>query len=111
MAPSELLALARAQLRPYDAVEVRLGVPQGEVRDAWKADGGLRGAGGRRAASRLSQAAAGHGMVDELPPIPGIGDLWGLSVFPCPYCDAYEFRGQRLGCWARGRRRQRWRAC
>jgi len=101
-APSELLALARAQLRPYDTVEVRLGAPRGEVRDAWKADGGfgvLAGDGRRVACRKLLLAT---GMVDELPPIPGIGDLWGRSVFPCPYCDAYEFRGQRLGVLGAG---------
>ena len=102
MAPSELLAVARAQLRPYDTVEVRLGAPRGEVRDAWKADGGfgvLAGDGRRVACRKLLLAT---GMVDELPPIPGIGDLWGRSVFPCPYCDAYEFRGQRLGVLGAG---------
>jgi thioredoxin reductase len=97
VAPSELLAMARAQLRPYETVEVRLGAPEGEVRDAWKQDGGfgvLTGDGRRVGGRKLLLAT---GMVDELPAIPGIGELWGRSVFPCPYCDAYEFRGRRLG--------------
>lgn len=30
------------------------------------------------------------GVVDELPPVPGLTDLWGKRVFHCPYCDGYE---------------------
>jgi thioredoxin reductase len=41
-------------------------------------------------------------VVDELPAIPGLAERWGRSVFPCPYCDAYEFRGRPLGVLGRG---------
>jgi thioredoxin reductase len=102
MAPSELVAVARAQLRPYATVEVRLGKPQGEVLDAWKEAGGfgvVAGDGQRVSCRKLLLAT---GMVDEVPAIPGIAELWGRSVFPCPYCDAYEFRGQRLGVLGAG---------
>jgi thioredoxin reductase len=98
VAPGQLLAQTREQLRAYETVEVRLGAPEGEVRDAWKqAAGGfgvLTGDGSRIGCRKLLLST---GMVDELPAIPGIGELWGRSVFPCPYCDGYEFRGQRLG--------------
>jgi thioredoxin reductase len=97
LAPGTLLAQTREQLRAYETVEVRLGAPEGEVRDAWKRAGGfvvLAGDGSRIDCRKLLLAT---GMVDELPAIPGIVALWGRSVFPCPYCDAYEFRGQRLG--------------
>ena len=36
-------------------------------------------------------------MRDELPPVPGLAERWGRSVFHCPYCHGYEFAGQRLG--------------
>jgi thioredoxin reductase len=30
------------------------------------------------------------GIKDHLPPIPGLVDVYGTSVFPCPYCDGWE---------------------
>ncbi|MFF8827950.1 NAD(P)/FAD-dependent oxidoreductase [Streptomyces sp. NPDC015131] len=32
------------------------------------------------------------GVRSVLPPVPGIADLWGKSVFECPYCHAWEVR-------------------
>jgi thioredoxin reductase len=37
------------------------------------------------------------GMIDELPDIPGFRDLWGRSVFQCPYCHAWESQDRRFG--------------
>jgi thioredoxin reductase len=37
------------------------------------------------------------GVVDELPPWPGLAELWGETVFQCPYCHGHEVRGLR---WA-----------
>jgi thioredoxin reductase len=32
------------------------------------------------------------GVRDELPPIDGLADRWGKSVFNCPFCDGWEHR-------------------
>ncbi len=32
------------------------------------------------------------GVHDELPPIPGLAERWGRSVFNCPFCDGWEHR-------------------
>jgi thioredoxin reductase len=45
------------------------------------------------------------GVVDHVPDIQGLRELYGRSVFHCPYCDAYEVRDKRLavyGCEERG---------
>lgn len=34
------------------------------------------------------------GVRDELPPIEGLAERWGKSVFNCPFCDGWEHRGQ-----------------
>ena len=34
------------------------------------------------------------GVHDELPPIAGLRDRWGKSVFNCPFCDGWEHRDQ-----------------
>lgn len=40
------------------------------------------------------------GLVDELPDIPGVRELWGTHVLHCPYCHGYEVRGRRIGVLA-----------
>ena len=56
---------------------------------------------GRRFLSRKLVLATG--VRDRLPPIPGMADWYGRGVFHCPYCDAWERRGQRLVAYGRGR--------
>jgi thioredoxin reductase len=34
------------------------------------------------------------GVHDELPPIAGLADRWGTSVFNCPFCEGWEHRDQ-----------------
>ncbi len=41
-----------------------------------------------------------EGLVDQLPDIPGIKEGWGRSVFQCPYCHAYEHKGQAMAILA-----------
>ncbi|KYG70634.1 alkyl hydroperoxide reductase [Bdellovibrio bacteriovorus] len=44
-----------------------------------------------------------YGIQDRLPPIPGIKELWGKSVFHCPYCHGFEVRNQKLGIIGNGK--------
>lgn len=37
------------------------------------------------------------GLVDELPDIKGLAQLWGTDVLYCPYCHGWEVRDQRIG--------------
>jgi thioredoxin reductase len=46
---------------------------------------------------QASKLLLATGVLDDLPPIAGLAERWGRSVFPCPYCDAYELRGRSLG--------------
>lgn len=39
----------------------------------------------------------------QLPDIKGFKDLWGKSIFHCPYCHGYEDRQKRLGLIANGK--------
>ncbi len=36
------------------------------------------------------------GVHDQLPPIDGLADRWGKSVFNCPFCDGWEHRDQAV---------------
>ena len=90
--PAELLRVGRAQLRPYDCIDVRdTAVVQASGaagRFTLTLDGGER-----LDARRLVLA---FGVKDQLPDIEGLRTLWGRGVFPCPYCDGWEVRDQPL---------------
>ncbi len=57
---------------------------------------------GERIRSRKLLIATGVG--DNLPDIPGFADLYGRSVFHCPYCDGWEVRDGPWRSTARGDR-------
>ncbi|MBK8567300.1 MAG: NAD(P)/FAD-dependent oxidoreductase [Saprospiraceae bacterium] len=44
------------------------------------------------------------GIKDKMPNIEGFAACWGVSIIHCPYCHGYEFRGQKTGIWANGKR-------
>lgn len=37
------------------------------------------------------------GLIDELPDVPGLRELWGKDVHHCPYCHGWELEGQAVG--------------
>ena len=39
------------------------------------------------------------GVVDDLPDIEGLAELYGVSVHHCPYCDAWEWRDRPLAVY------------
>jgi thioredoxin reductase len=53
-------------------------------------------------AHRARRLILAHGVVDDIPSIPGIGARWGKTVFHCPYCDGYELGRGKLGVLASG---------
>ena len=98
--PAEVRRLAREELRRYDtvhleSVEVLRAACAGPLFEVTVADG-------RTFTSRRLLLATG--VVDNVPDIPGLQDLYGRSVFHCPYCDGWEVRGQGLAVYGRGRR-------
>jgi thioredoxin reductase len=42
------------------------------------------------------------GLVDELPDVPGVAELWGSRVLHCPYCHGWEVRDRAIGVLATG---------
>jgi thioredoxin reductase len=40
------------------------------------------------------------GVTDIIPGIPGVAELWGVSVFHCPFCDGWEARDKIIGVFA-----------
>ena len=98
--PSEFLRLAREELAQYETVELR----SGEVVAAECQSNAfcITLASGEEVHSRKLLLATG--VVDNLPEIPGFAELYGRSVFHCPYCDGWELRDQPLAIYGRGDR-------
>jgi thioredoxin reductase len=95
--PKEFLLIGREQLRQYETVELR----DAKVEMASRRNGGfeLTLAGGEKVFSRKLLLATG--VIDELPPIEGLDQFYGQSVFHCPYCDGWEMRDQPLAIYGR----------
>jgi thioredoxin reductase len=93
--PAAIMSDARRQLHRYSTVEIL----SGEAERAEAVDGGFAVslAAGERRARRLVLAT---GVVDELPPVPGMRERWGSTVLHCPYCHGYEVRDRPLGVLA-----------
>jgi thioredoxin reductase len=90
--PAEFRRAGRQQLEPYPSVEAR-DVQIEEIR-------GERGAFEVRLATGTVQARRillCTGMIDELPDIDGFRELWGQSIFQCPYCHGWEVQDRRFG--------------
>jgi thioredoxin reductase len=100
MPPKEFLRISREQLQCYETVELRdIEVIAAECRDSrfhvTLADG---------ATLETRKLLIATGVRDNLPEIPGFPELYGKSVFHCPYCDGWEVRDRPLAIYGRGDR-------
>jgi thioredoxin reductase len=98
VAPADLRRSGREQLADHPNVEVRDGAvlgaePRAEGLTVTLDDG--------PAVSTRTLVLA-HGLRYDPPPLPGIGTLWGHSVFHCPFCDGWEVRDRPLAVHGSG---------
>jgi thioredoxin reductase len=84
-------------LQPYD-VKIR----EGEVVDAENLGDRFQVtlSDGKQFVGRKLLLATG--MKDMLPAIDGFAELWGNSVFQCPYCHGWEVRDRPLAIYGKG---------
>jgi thioredoxin reductase len=96
--PTEFLRLAHEEVQRYPTVEFH----RTEVIDAKRTPQGFTivCADGSQYHSRKLLLATG--VVDELPEIEGLSQLYGTSVHHCPYCDGWEWRDLPLAVYGRG---------
>lgn len=95
--PAELYAAGRKELAAYPSVEYR----HGWVRSGRRVDNGflLDTDNDEIHAKRILLAT---GMQYCPPELPGLAELWGTSVFQCPFCHGWEMRDARLASLAAG---------
>jgi thioredoxin reductase len=97
-APLEFLETARAELAKYPTVQSRA-TRVGAVRPVGDAftfscEDGTQG--------KSSKVLLASGILDELPAIAGVEQLYGISVHHCIYCDGYEYSGKAVAAYGRG---------
>jgi thioredoxin reductase len=101
IAPAEFRRLAHKELARYRSVVFCAA----EVTAASSLAEGIFSvtiAGKRRVRSRKLLIATG--VFDHLPPVTGIEELFGKSVFQCPYCDGWEARDAPVAVYGKRRR-------
>ncbi|CAM5723958.1 NAD(P)/FAD-dependent oxidoreductase [Streptomyces badius] len=100
--PGELLAIGRGEAAGYGAEIV-----EGRVASAQRLPGNGEERGfrvvtedGRSVEARRLLVTTG--LVDELPPVPGLAERWGREVLHCPYCHGHEVADRPIGVLATG---------
>jgi len=96
IAPRDFREIARAQLQRYRTVESR----QAWVEEIAGDEGEFKLALAGQNSVTAKQVLIAGGVVDMLPDIPGVPELWGSGVHACVYCDGYENAGERWGVLA-----------
>lgn len=96
--PREIMDTARRQLLAYPTVAFQAADATDATQEKQeKADGGeYRVAFGDGHEARARRLVLATGVVDHLPDVPGLRELWGDGVAHCPYCHGYEVAGRNL---------------
>ncbi|RAK67924.1 NAD(P)/FAD-dependent oxidoreductase [Hymenobacter edaphi] len=95
--PHELLAIGHEQLKPYPTVEQRQNCVSTATKDPETGIFHLTLDSGRALTTRKIILATG--VIDILPPIKGMHELWGRGVLHCPYCHGFEICDQPVAVY------------
>ncbi|RUP70089.1 Thioredoxin reductase [Streptomyces sp. NP10] len=101
--PGELLAIGRGEAAGYGAEIV-----EGRVASAERLPESGEGEQGFRVVTEDGRSVEARrllvttGLVDELPPVPGLAERWGREVLHCPYCHGHEVADRPVGVLATG---------
>jgi thioredoxin reductase len=98
--PSELMAIAKKQLRTYPTVRY---ITDNVTEVARGAHGftATTQAGETLTAARIIIATGHRDHLDQLD-LPGIERVYGKSVYPCPFCDGFEHADEALAIFGQG---------
>src|SRR5262249_52655599 len=92
-APGAIAAEARRQLLRYPTVRWL----DATAEDARRLEDGRFAFRAGEQAVEAARLVLATGVTDELPPVEGLAERWGRSVFHCPYCHGYEMDGGPIG--------------
>ncbi|NVO83980.1 NAD(P)/FAD-dependent oxidoreductase [Hymenobacter terrestris] len=101
--PAKLLNLGRAELQAYKSVEIKEAKVVSLARCGKHFELTLEAPTGHRIIRTARKVLLATGVEDELPPLPGMRELWGSGVLHCPYCHGWEYRDQPLAVYGRAK--------
>jgi thioredoxin reductase len=93
--PAEFRRIAREQLRAYPNVDIK-----DQRADAISGERGRFDVVVGDETVHARRVLLCTGMIDDLPDIAGFHELWGESIFACPYCHGWEVQDRRFGLLA-----------
>jgi thioredoxin reductase len=90
--PSEFRRIAREQLQRYSSVEERAV----RITDIRRLENGFQVFTDNGDSVKSRKLLIATGLKEILPDVPGVKEMYGKSLFHCPYCDGWELRDQPL---------------
>ncbi|MFD3522359.1 NAD(P)/FAD-dependent oxidoreductase [Streptomyces sp. NPDC058653] len=101
IAPAELAAVGREEVTGYggEFLDGEVTAVKGSVADGFRL---VLAEGAAVAEVTARRLLVTTGLVDELPPVPGLAERWGRDVLHCPYCHGWEVRDAPIGILATG---------
>lgn len=107
ISPAALLRAGRAEMESYggrilDGQVIAVELMDGELGESGAFKVRLQDGTGQESTVQGRRLLITTGLVDGLPDIPGIADLWGKDVLHCPYCHGWEVRDREIGILGTG---------
>lgn len=96
--PGQIAAIAREQVLQYNTVDFI----DAKAVNGRKIDEGFEITTQQGASVTGQKLLFATGIIDQMPPIKGFADCWGISLLHCPYCHGYEVRDTMLGVICNG---------
>lgn len=98
IAPAAFLERGRRDLERYASVSIKttrvISIEQAKGGFKFECDDGTTGT--------ALKVLLATGLTDELPDLPGIYELYGISVHHCLYCDGFEYAGKKVAALGKG---------
>ncbi|HEY8388381.1 MAG TPA: NAD(P)/FAD-dependent oxidoreductase, partial [Parasegetibacter sp.] len=102
--PHELLEISRHEIKKYGTQLVQSEVIKATRIETEKNDGShFIVTDKEQNIYKCKRLLVATGLTDYLPEIQGFDDLYGKSIFHCPYCDAWEVRNKVIGVYAKNK--------
>ncbi|PJZ24606.1 alkyl hydroperoxide reductase [Leptospira hartskeerlii] len=96
--PAEWRKLARKDLEKYNTISLF----EGSVLSVEKSGPGFVAKLSSDKTFHFKKIILAYGVEDKFLPVPGYKELWGKSIFHCPYCHGFEVRNAKLGLIGNG---------
>ncbi|WP_413557162.1 NAD(P)/FAD-dependent oxidoreductase [Bdellovibrio sp. HCB209] len=91
--PSEWRSKVRDELKKYPTIKLQ----NSTVVEIHKKTDGFEALLSSGKTVAIKKVILAYGVRDRLLPIPGFKELWGQSIFHCPFCHGFEISGSKLG--------------